>query len=55
MGFLFFFFSLKTSLEGYILCTISLAIFYVSHLFCAHLCAMPINFNCNDENMILGK
>ena len=38
-----------------ILCTISLAISYVSHLFCAHLCAVPINFNCNDENRILGK
>ena len=23
--------------------------------FCAHLCAVPINFNCNDENRILGK
>ena len=23
--------------------------------FCAHLCAVPINFNCNDENKILGK
>ena len=39
----------------YILCTISLAISYVSHLFCAHLCAMPINCNCNEENRILGK
>ena len=29
----------------YILCTISLAISYVSHLFCAHLCAMLININ----------
>ena len=38
-----------------ILCTISLAISYVLHLFCAHLCAVPINFNCNDENRILGK
>ena len=38
-----------------ILCTISLAISYVSHLFCAHLCAVPINFNSNDENRILGK
>ena len=38
-----------------ILCTISLAISYVSHLFCAHLCAVRINFNCNDENRILGK
>ena len=39
----------------YTLCTISLAISYVTHLFCAHLCALPINFNCNDENRILGK
>ena len=39
----------------YILCTISLAISYVSHLFCAHLRAVPINFNCNDENRILGN
>ena len=23
--------------------------------FCAHLCAVPINFNCIDENRILGK
>ena len=23
--------------------------------FCAHLCKVPITFNCNDENMILGK
>ena len=23
--------------------------------FCAHFCAVPINFNCNDENRILGK
>ena len=23
--------------------------------FCAHLCAVPINFNRNDENRILGK
>ena len=23
--------------------------------FCAHLCAVPINFNCNDENRIYGK
>ena len=23
--------------------------------FCAHLCAVPINFNCNEENRILGK
>ena len=38
-----------------ILCTISLAIFYVSHLFSAHLCAVPINFNCNDEDRILGN
>ena len=38
-----------------ILCTISLAISYVSHLFCAHLCVVPINFNYNDENRILGK
>ena len=34
---------------------ISLAISNVSHLFCAHLRAVPINFNCNDENRILGK
>ena len=40
---------------AYILCTISFAISYVSHLFCVHLCAVPINFNCNDENRILGK
>ena len=33
----------------YILSTISLAISYVSHLFCAHLCSVSINFNCNDE------
>ena len=39
----------------FILCTISLAISYVSYLFCAHLRAVPINFNCNDENRILGK
>ena len=39
----------------YILCTISLAISYVSHLFCAHLYAVPINFDCIDENRILGK
>ena len=39
----------------YILCTISLAISYVSHHFCAHLCAVSINFNCIDENRILGK
>ena len=39
----------------FILCTISLAISYVSHVFCAHLCAVPINFHCNDENRILGK
>ena len=38
-----------------ILCTISLAISYVPHLFCAHLRAVPINFNCNDENGNLGK
>ena len=38
-----------------ILCTISLVISYVSHLFCAHLCAVPISFNCNDKNRILGK
>ena len=38
-----------------ILCTISLAISYVSQFFYAHLCAVPINFNCNDENRILGK
>ena len=38
-----------------ILCTISLAISNVSHLFCAHLCAVPISFNCNEENRILGK
>ena len=24
-------------------------------LFCAHVSAVPINFNCNDENRILGK
>ena len=41
--------------KTFILCTISLAISNVSHLFCAHLCAVPINFNCNDENRILGK
>ena len=23
--------------------------------FCAHLCVVPINFHCNDENRILGK
>ena len=23
--------------------------------FCAYLCVVPINFNCNDENRILGK
>ena len=23
--------------------------------FSAHLCAVPINFNCNDENRILGN
>ena len=40
---------------SYILCTISLAISYVLHLFCAHLRALPINFNCNDENRILRK
>ena len=39
----------------YILCTISLAISYVSHLFCANFCSVSINFNCNDENRILGK
>ena len=39
----------------YILCTISLAISYVLLLFCAHLCALLINFNCNDENWILVK
>ena len=38
-----------------ILCKISFAISYVSHLFCAHLCAVPTNFNCNDENRIEGK
>ena len=38
-----------------ILCTISLAISYVSHLLSAHLCAVPINFNCNDEDRILGN
>ena len=38
-----------------ILCTISLAIYYVSDLFCAHLCAVLINFNCNGENRISGK
>ena len=38
-----------------ILCTISLAISYVSHLCCAHLCAVPTNFNCNDENRIIYK
>ena len=38
-----------------ILCTISLAISYVLHLLCVHLCAVLINFNCNDENRILGK
>ena len=42
-------------LRDNILCTISLAISNVSHLFCAHLCAVPINVNCNDENRILGK
>ena len=35
-------------------CTISLAISYVSHLLSAHLCAVPINFNCNDKDRILG-
>ena len=39
----------------YILCTISLAISYVSRLFCAHLRAVPNNFNCNNENRVLGK
>ena len=34
-----------------ILCTISLAISYVLHLFSAHLCAMPINFNCNEQDL----
>ena len=43
------------SIFSNILCTISLAISYVSHLFCAHLCAVSITFNCNDENRILGK
>ena len=38
-----------------ILCTISLTICYVSQLFCAHLCAVPNNSNCNDEKRILGK
>ena len=38
-----------------ILCTISLAIFYVSHLFSAYLCPSTNNFNCNDENRILDK
>ena len=41
--------------SAYILCTISLAISYVSHRLCAHLRAVPINFNCNDENRVLGK
>ena len=45
----------KLSPTSTILCTISLAISYVSHLFCAHLCAVPINFDCNDENRILGQ
>ena len=45
----------KNASAAYILCTISLAISYVSHLFCAHLCVVPINFICNDENRILGK
>ena len=39
-------------LSKHILCTISLAISYVPHLVCAHLCAVPTNFNCNDENRI---
>ena len=47
--------SSKLNIDDIILCTTSLAISYVSHLFCAHLCAVPINFNCNDENRILGK
>ena len=38
-----------------ILCPVSLAISYVSHLLCAHHCAVLIDFNCNDENRILGK
>ena len=38
-----------------ILCTISLAISYVSHPFCAYLYAVPINFICNDEKRIIGK
>ena len=42
-------------LDESILCTIMLAISYVSHPFCAHLRAVPINFNFNDENRILGK
>ena len=38
-----------------ILCTISLAISYDSNIFCAHLCAVLINLNCNEKNRILGK
>ena len=37
-----------------ILCTISLAIFDVSHLFVLIFCAIPIDtFNCNDEEQYL--
>ena len=37
-----------------ILCTIYLAIFFFASLF-AHLSSILNNFNCNDENWILGK
>ena len=47
--------SINQHVEIAILCTISLAISYVTHLFSANLRAVPINFNCNDENRILGK
>ena len=29
--------------------------FCFASFFCAHLCAISNNFNCNDENRILGK
>ena len=49
------FLNFKPSINKYILCTISLAISYVFASLCAHLRAISNNFNCYDENRILGK
>ena len=41
--------------KDHILCTIYLAIFLCFASLFAHLSSILNNFNCNDENWILGK